>query len=85
MKKALIALTLALAILCCAAAACAEGDVKRDQLKVGLRMNVPGKTGATMEAGDTVQIALQMLPARISPARCTCLTLRRKERGSFRC
>ena len=46
MKKALIALTLALAILCCAAAACAEGDVKRDQLKVGLRMNVPGKTGA---------------------------------------
>ena len=60
MKKALIALTLALVILCCAAAACAEGDVKRDQLKVGLRMNVPGKTGATMEAGDTVQITLRI-------------------------
>ena len=63
MKKALIALTLALAILCCAAAACAEGDVKRDQLKVGLRMNVPGKTGATMEAGDTVQITLRITNA----------------------
>ena len=63
MKKALIALTLALVILCCAAAACAEGDVKRDQLKVGLRMNVPGKTGATMEAGDTVQITLRITNA----------------------
>ena len=60
MKKALITLTLALAILCFAAAACSEGDVKRDQLKVGVKMNVPGKNGATMEAGDTVQITLRI-------------------------
>ena len=58
MKKAIIALTLVLLILCCAAAGCAEGKAKRNQLKIKMEMSVPGTNNATPKAGDTVQVKL---------------------------
>ena len=57
MKKILTALTLVLAILC-AAAGCAEGKAKRNQLKIKMEMSVPGTNDATPKAGDTVQVKL---------------------------
>ena len=58
MKKALTALTLMLVILCCAAVPRAEAEVKRNQLEIDMKISVPGKSDATVKAGDTVQVEL---------------------------
>ena len=58
MKKTLIGLLLALVVLCGAAAACAEGEVKRDQLEIGMKMSGFTNNSATVEAGDTVQVEI---------------------------
>lgn len=63
MKKALIALTLALAILCCAAVTYAEGEVKRNQLDISMKMSVPGESNTAVKAGDTVQVELTVTNA----------------------
>ena len=60
MKKALIALTLVLVILCCAVSACAEDEVKRDRMEISMRITASVNSGAAVKAGDTVQVALKV-------------------------
>ena len=60
MKKTLIGLLLALVVLCGAAAACAEGEAKRDQLEIGMKISGLTNNSATVEAGDTVQVEIRV-------------------------